>query len=105
MHPKENTLKEEFKMTKFEIIGSEFQKEAASEREAMYRMKVSCDICSKRGIIIPGGCSSCAIKGTHAMVMEAFRFIREYESNKQAAASREDVNINKHIKIKLRRGY
>lgn len=31
MHPKENTLKEEFKMTKFEIIGSEFQKEAASE--------------------------------------------------------------------------
>jgi|LFRM01.2.fsa_nt_gb hypothetical protein len=34
MHPKENTLKEEFKMTKFEIIGSEFQKEAASEREA-----------------------------------------------------------------------
>ena len=49
-------------MTKFEIIGSEFQKEAASEREAMYRMKVSCDICSKRGIIIPGGCSSCAIR-------------------------------------------
>lgn len=39
MHPKENTLKEEFKMTKFEIIGSEFQKEAASEREAMYRMR------------------------------------------------------------------
>jgi|LSQX01.2.fsa_nt_gb hypothetical protein len=38
------------------------------------------------------------------MAMETFRFIREYESDKQAAASREEVNLLVFA-IKCRNGF
>ena len=76
-------------MNKFEMRGIDFQKEAGSKREAVYRMNISCEICSSRGIILDGGCSGCAIRATHGMVMEAFSLHEEYLATKEAAAARE----------------
>ena len=76
-------------MTKFETIGIDFQKESGSKSEAAYRMSVSCDICSKKGMVIKGGCSGCSIRAAHNMVMEAFSFSEQWKAAKEAAAAKE----------------
>jgi len=64
---------------KFTELAVEFQKNSETPAEALSRMKVSCEICSTKGLNL--SCNNCKVKTFHEIVMEAFRLDEEYRLN------------------------
>ena len=66
-------------MTKFEMIGVNYQYDAATVEEANKCFMHSCNICCHRGIHIE--CDNCAIACVHNMVVASFENRRVNHEN------------------------
>ena len=75
---------------KFVELAEEFQKNSETPAEALSRMKVSCEICSTKGLNL--SCNNCKVKTFHEIVMEAFRQDQEFrldQERRKISATRE----------------
>ena len=68
-------MKEENKMTKFQMKGVEFQQNSTSKEEAQVRLNVSCNICALHNLW--GDCDHCPINETNKLVIACFADMEE----------------------------
>lgn len=70
--------------TKFQAIAIQAQQDCSTIGEALQAFKVSCNICTTRGINFDGGCKLCPIRAYHDQTVAVINDLRDYDQMKAA---------------------
>jgi hypothetical protein len=70
--------------TKFQTIAIQAQQDCSTIGEAVQAFKVSCNICTTRGINFDGSCKACPIRAYHDQTVAVINDLREYDQMKAA---------------------
>lgn len=78
---------------KFQSIAIQAQQDCSTVKQATQAFKVSCNICTTRGINFDGGCRLCPIRAYHEQTVAVISDLREYDRMK-AARQYDQLSLN-----------